>query len=54
LIKRTSEKGISCLGLHCIRAHEGWKLIRTAYDDGGFSGDSMERSALQRLLEEKL
>jgi DNA invertase Pin-like site-specific DNA recombinase len=29
---------------------EGWKLIKTAYDDGGLSGATMERPALQRLL----
>jgi DNA invertase Pin-like site-specific DNA recombinase len=34
------------------QAHEGWKLVRTAYDDGGLSGGSMERPALQRLLAE--
>jgi site-specific DNA recombinase len=32
------------------QAHEGWKLIRTAYDDGGYSGGSLERPALQKLL----
>jgi site-specific DNA recombinase len=32
------------------QAHEGWKLIRNRYDDGGYSGGSMERPALQRLL----
>ncbi|MGD0763247.1 MAG: recombinase family protein [Roseiarcus sp.] len=32
------------------QAHEGWKLIRDHYDDGGFSGGSMERPALQKLL----
>jgi hypothetical protein len=30
------------------QAHEGWKLIRTHYDDGGYSGGSMERPALQK------
>jgi site-specific DNA recombinase len=34
------------------QAHEGWKLIRTHYDDGGYSGGSMERSALQKLLDD--
>ena len=34
------------------QAHEGWKLIRTHYDDGGYSGGSMDRPALQKLLED--
>ena len=29
---------------------EGWKLLATPYDDGGFSGGSMERPALKQLL----
>src|SRR5215218_8129793 len=32
------------------QAHEGWRLIPTHYDDGGFSGGSMDRPALQQLL----
>jgi site-specific DNA recombinase len=32
------------------QAHAGWTLIRTRYDDGGYSGGSTERSALQQLL----
>ena len=34
------------------QAHEGWRLIRDRYDDGGFSGGSMERPALKKLLED--
>ena len=33
------------------QAHEGWRLIRDRYDDGGFSGGSMDRPALQKLLD---
>src|SRR5713101_4691110 len=32
------------------QAGEGWRLIRTHYDDGGLSGATMERPALQRLM----
>jgi hypothetical protein len=32
------------------QAHEGWRLIRGRYDDGGYSGGSMDRPALQKLL----
>jgi site-specific DNA recombinase len=34
------------------QAHEGWRLIRDRYDDGGFSGASMDRPALQKLLDD--
>src|SRR5437588_12423557 len=30
--------------------HEGWVCLRAAYDDGGFSGATMDRPAVQRLL----
>jgi DNA invertase Pin-like site-specific DNA recombinase len=30
--------------------HEGWVCLPAAYDDGGFSGATMDRPALQRLL----
>src|SRR4051794_16808913 len=29
---------------------EGWRLIETAYDDGGLSGGTLERPALRRLF----
>ncbi len=32
------------------QAHEGWRLVRDRYDDGGFSGGSMDRPALKKLL----
>ena len=32
------------------QAHEGWRLIPDRYDDGGISGASLERPALQKLL----
>jgi site-specific DNA recombinase len=34
------------------QAHEGWRLMRGRYDDGAFSGASLERPALQELLAE--
>ena len=32
------------------QAHAHWTLVRTRYDDGGFSGGSTDRPALQSLL----
>jgi len=32
------------------QAHEGWRLIKARYDDGGISGGTLERPALQSLL----
>jgi site-specific DNA recombinase len=32
------------------QAHEGWRLVPDRYDDGGLSGASLDRPALQKLL----
>ena len=34
------------------QAHEGWRLVHHRFDDGAFSGASLERPALQELLTE--
>src|SRR3978361_1653828 len=34
------------------QAHAGWTMIRSRYDDGGYSGGSTDRPDLQRLLED--
>src|SRR6266853_964311 len=31
---------------------EGWRALATRYDDGGYSGGTLERPALQRLLKD--
>lgn len=40
----------ACTAFIQSQKHEGWTVVPTAYDDGGYSGGSMERPALQRLL----
>ena len=42
----------ACEAFIKIQLGEGWRLVKTAYDDGGLSGGTMERPALQRLLED--
>src|SRR5207247_1499633 len=32
------------------QAHEGWRCLPAGYDDGGFSGGTLERPAIQRPL----
>src|SRR5436305_11557398 len=40
----------ACEAFIAAQRHEGWTLLRDRYDDGGLSGSTMERPALQRLL----
>src|SRR5258706_11454557 len=40
----------ACEAFVLSQAGEGWGAIPTAYNDGGFSGGSMERPALRQLL----
>ncbi|MDJ0935269.1 MAG: recombinase family protein, partial [Kiloniellales bacterium] len=40
----------ACEAYIASQAGEGWKLVRSRYDDGGVSGGTLERPALQRLL----
>lgn len=41
----------ACAAYIASQKHEGWVLLPEPYDDGGLSGGSLERPALQRLLE---
>ena len=40
----------ACEAYIASQRHEGWTLLPTMYDDGGISGATMQRPALQRLL----
>jgi DNA invertase Pin-like site-specific DNA recombinase len=40
----------ACAAYVLSQRHEGWTLLPDLYDDGGFSGGSMERPGLKRLL----
>jgi DNA invertase Pin-like site-specific DNA recombinase len=40
----------ACEAYITSQKHEGWTLLPARYDDGGFSGGSMDRPALQQLL----
>jgi site-specific DNA recombinase len=63
-IRKSSEEGLdqafnslhaqreACEAYVTSQRHQGWQLIETAYDDGGLSGRTMARPALQRLLAE--
>ncbi len=63
-MRKSSEEGLeqsfnslhaqrdACEAFIASQVHEGWRLVPEAYDDGGLSGGSMERPALQRLLQD--
>jgi site-specific DNA recombinase len=40
----------ACAAYVLSQRHEGWVLVPDPYDDGGFSGGSMDRPGLRRLL----
>jgi site-specific DNA recombinase len=42
----------ACAAFVLSQKHEGWAVLPAVYDDGGYSGGSMERPALQRLIAE--
>lgn len=60
--RKSSEKGLeqtfnsldaqreACLAYIESQRHEGWRALSTTYDDGGFSGGTMDRPALTQLL----
>jgi len=40
----------ACEAYIASQQHEGWIALPTRYDDGGFSGATLDRPAMQRLL----
>lgn len=42
----------ACAAYITSQKHEGWVLLAELYDDGGLSGGSLDRPALQKLLQD--
>jgi DNA invertase Pin-like site-specific DNA recombinase len=42
----------ACEAYIASQKHEGWKALPKPYDDGGYSGGSIERPALKQLLDD--
>lgn len=42
----------ACRAFIGSQKHEGWHALKASYDDGGYSGATMERPALRRLIED--
>jgi site-specific DNA recombinase len=42
----------ACEAYISSQKHEGWKVLKILYDDGGYSGATMDRPALKRLIED--
>src|SRR5215204_732254 len=40
----------ACAAFILSQKHEGWTMLPALYDDGGYSGGTMERPALTRLV----
>lgn len=40
----------ACRAYVLSQKHEGWTVLANHYDDGGFSGGTMERPGLEQLL----
>jgi len=40
----------ACVAFVQSQKHEGWRVLPMQYDDGGYSGGTLDRPALKRLL----